>query len=367
LVDELAAATTRPWTLMEVCGGQTHAVLRWGLHQMLPAGLRLIHGPGCPVCVTAEATLDRALALARRPGVILCSYGDMLRVPASDGVSLLSLRSEGADVRLLTAAAQALAIARAEPHRQVVLLAVGFETTAPATALLARQALALAVPNLSLLTAHGRVAAAMEALLLGEAPSPLQGFLAAGHVCGVVGTGDLAALVARRRLPVVVTGFEPVDLLRGLLACVRQLEAGQARVGNAFTRVVRPKGNQAARALLAEVFEVVDQPWRGLGLIPAGGLALRPPYDRLDALRRFALEPGGAAAGGVGCPSCLGVAEGRSGGNPCIAAAILRGLALPPDCPAFAGACTPEHPLGAPMVSSEGACAAYQRHRHRSG
>jgi len=351
---------------MEVCGGQTHAILRTGLHQLLPPGLRLIHGPGCPVCVTALATLDAALALARRPEVILCSFGDMLRVPASDGATLLAARSEGADVRVLTTLIQALELARAAPQRQVVLLAVGFETTAPATALLARQALSQAVPNLSLLTAHGRVAAAMDALLQGETPSPLQGFLAAGHVCAVVGTGDLAALVQRHRRPVVVAGFAATDLLRALLACVRQLEAGQARLANAFGRVVRPEGNPAARELLAEVFEVVDQPWRGLGWIPAGGLALRAPYDQLDALRRFPGLALQAGHGGGACGPCtsepLPAGGGEAQGSPCIAAAVLRGLALPPQCPAFGRLCRPEHPLGAPMVAEEGACAAYHRH-----
>lgn len=351
LVAELARLTTRPWTLMEVCGGQTHALLRWGLPQLLPPKIRLIHGPGCPVCVTAPAVLDAALALAARRDLILCSYGDMLRVPASDGTTLIRARGEGADVRAISDPRQALALAVAEPSRHVVLLAVGFETTAPATALVARLALAQALPNFSLLLAHGRVAAAMEALLQGDNPSPLQGFLAAGHVCAVTGTAELAQLVERHRRPVVVAGFDALDLLRAVLACVRLLEAGEPGLANAFQRVVRPEGNGAAQALLAEVFDVVDQPWRGLGSIPAGGLVLRPPYDQLDALRRFPVSPlrGPAAAGG---------AEG-----PCLAAAVLRGQITPPDCPAFGVSCRPEHPLGAPMVSAEGACAAYHHHR----
>jgi hydrogenase expression/formation protein HypD len=411
---ELAAVTTRPWTLMEVCGGQTHAIVRWGLDQLLPPGLRLIHGPGCPVCVTPIAKLDAAHELARRPGMILCSYGDMLRVPGSGGASLLTLRSAGADVRLVTAPLQALEIARAHPERQVVFLAVGFETTAPATALLARRTLALGLPNLSLLTAHVRVAPAMDSLLEPESPAAtpeatpalapaVQGFLAAGHVCTVIGTEDLHQLVARRRLPVVVTGFEPLDLLRGLLACVRLLEAGTPRLVNAYRRVVREAGNPQARALLAEVFEPVDQPWRGLGLIRAGGLALRPPYDALEAERRFPLlpelqlsqpqrpqaqltkQPQLADSEPPSCTSCVGApaafpisptpppfpsssappAVAAPADEPCIAAAILRGRALPTDCPHFGGRCTPEQPLGAPMVSSEGACAAYQRYRPR--
>jgi hydrogenase expression/formation protein HypD len=353
LAAELAAITTRPWTLMEVCGGQTHAIVRWGLDQLLPPGMRLIHGPGCPVCVTPAATIDAALQLARRPEVILCSYGDMLRVPGSaSGDDLLGVRAGGGDVRLLTSPLQAIELARAHPGHQVVFLAVGFETTAPATALLARQALALGLANLSLLVAHVRVAPAMAAILADPA-NRVQGFLAAGHVGAVMGLEELQALVAAHRVPVVVTGFEPQDLMAGLLACVRQLEAGRAAVENAYGRMVRPEGNRPAQALMAEVFAVVEQPWRGLGVLPVGGLALQGPYRQLDARQRFVLEAGaeavGAAAGAIA--------------DPCISGQILRGLAQPPDCPAFGSACTPEHPLGAPMVSSEGACAAYYRYR----
>jgi hydrogenase expression/formation protein HypD len=491
LLAELAAITSRPWTLMEVCGGQTHAILRWGLDQLLQPGLRLIHGPGCPVCITPAAILDAAIALAARPELILASYGDMLRVPGSDGTSLLEARAAGGDVRLLTSPLQALTLARDHPDRQVVFLAVGFETTAPATALLAHQTLALGLTNLTILCAHSRVAPAMEALLApppgdggeeevpgADPPSPVQAFLAAGHVCAVLGTEELEALVARRRLPVVVSGFGPEELLRGVLACVRQLEAGQARLANAYAAVVRPAGNAAARRLLTEVFEPVDRPWRGLGLIPGGGLALAGPFAALEARVRFGLseaidaaEPGlrhtgsgphpwshprrqaepsgspppdGAAeawppttagpeaagseaagstagftaagnpAGGArrlwhpragrpeaGPPAAAAPRSGHSetghsetGGSEtwppaaappeaappqtagpqswptatataCIAGAILRGLALPSHCPSFGAACTPEHPLGAPMVSSEGACAAY--HHYRSG
>jgi hydrogenase expression/formation protein HypD len=356
----LAALVTRPWTLMEVCGGQTHAIVRWGLDQLLPPGLRLIHGPGCPVCVTPAATLDAAQQLARRPEVILCSYGDMLRVPGSSGGDLLGVRAAGGDVRLLTSPLQAIALAREHPGRQVVFLAVGFETTAPATALLACQALALGLTNLTLLTAHVRVPPAMEAIVAAPVePSAgnnvVQGFLAAGHVCAVMGTAELEALVDRRQVPVVVTGFEPADLLAGLLACVQQLEAGQARVSNAYGRVVRQQGNPAARALLQRVFTVVDQPWRGFGPIAGGGLALRPPYDVLEARRRFGLGSGPTA-------ELQQVREAEPAG-PCIAGTILRGRATPDQCPAFGTACTPEQPLGAPMVSSEGACAAWYRYR----
>jgi hydrogenase expression/formation protein HypD len=347
LAAELAAITTRPWTLMEVCGGQTHAIVRWGLDQLLPPGMRLIHGPGCPVCVTPAATIDAALQLARRPEVILCSYGDMLRVPGSaSGDDLLGVRAGGGDVRLLTSPLQAIELALAHPERQVVFLAVGFETTAPATALLARQALALGLANLSLLVAHVRVAPAMAAILADPA-NRVQGFLAAGHVGSVMGLPELEAISARYRVPVVVTGFEPADLLRGLLACVRRLEAGRPGLENAYGQVVRAEGNPAARALLAEVFTVVDRPWRGLGVIPGGGLDLASAYAELEARRRFGLE------GPVGD-------EER---GPCIAGQVLQGRATPDQCPAFGRDCTPEHPLGAPMVSSEGACAAWFRYR----
>ena len=356
LATELAALTTRPWTLMEVCGGQTHAIVRWGLDQLLPEGLRLIHGPGCPVCVTPAGTIDAALALARRPEVILCSYGDMLRVPGSagggqDDGDLLGVRAAGGDVRLLTSPLQALDLARRHPGRQVVFLAVGFETTAPATALLAHQALGLGLTNLSILTAHVRVAPAMEAILRGD-DNQVQGFLAAGHVCTVLGTAELAPLVEHHGVPVVVSGFQPVELMTALLRCVALLEAGHPELANAYGRVVRPEGNPRARRLLEEVFSSEDRPWRGLGVIPGGGLALRPPYDRLEARRRFALDDP---------PETEPKTEQEQG--PCISGLILQGRRTPPQCPAFGTSCTPEHPLGAPMVSSEGACAAYHRYR----
>lgn len=338
---------------MEVCGGQTHSLLRWGLDQLLPADLRLIHGPGCPVCVTPAATIDQALALARTPGVMLCTYGDMLRVPGTErGVDLLAVRAEGGNVQLLTTPLQALRLAQERRDQQVVFLAVGFETTAPATALLARQALALGLTNLSLLTAHVRVAPAMEAMLADPA-NQVEAFLAAGHVCSVIGTGELEELVGRFQVPVVVTGFEPADLMAGLLKAVDQLEAGTAQVANAYPRVVRAEGNAAARALLEEVFHSVDQPWRGMGVIPQGGMALKPPYDTLEARQRFGLaDP--AAGEEPACPTCNEV---------CISGEVLQGRATPDQCPSFGGACTPEHPLGAPMVSSEGACSAWWRYR----
>jgi hydrogenase expression/formation protein HypD len=363
LAAELAALTTRPWTLMEVCGGQTHAIVRWGLDQLLPPGMRLIHGPGCPVCVTPAATIDAALRLARRPEVILCSYGDMLRVPGStSGDHLLAVRAGGGDVRLLTSPLQAIELARAHPARQVVFLAVGFETTAPATALLARQALALGLENLSLLLAHVRVAPAMGAILADPA-NQVQGFLAAGHVGAVMGLAELEALVAAHRVPVVVSGFEPLELMAGLVACVRQLEAGRAAVENAYGQVVRPAGNPAAQRQMAEVFAVVDQSWRGLGVLPGGGLALRGPYRRLDARGRFGISPVDGSASGDATRAAAPAADRLEASGPCISGLILRGLASPPDCPAFGRGCTPQQPLGAPMVSSEGACAAYYRYR----
>jgi len=319
------------------------------------------------------------LELARRPEVILCSYGDMLRVPGSASIAtvdggeplgsrpdLLAARAAGGDVRLVTSPLQVLALARAHPQRPVVFLAVGFETTAPATALLARQALTAGLANLWLLCAHVRVVPAMAALLADPA-CRVQGFLAAGHVGAVMGTAELAALVERWRRPVVVSGFTPEELLRALLATVTQLEAGQARLANAYGQVVRPAGNPAARALLAEVFQVVDRPWRGLGTIAAGGLALRPPYDRLDAQRRFGSVLAMPATAATTAAATVGAALAPPPPSPCLAGSILQGKALPSDCSAFGGACTPEHPLGAPMVSSEGACAAYHRYRPVAG
>ncbi len=367
LAAELAACTTRPWTVMEVCGGQTHAILRWGLDQLLPPGLQLIHGPGCPVCVTPAERIDAALALAARPEVVLCSYGDMLRVPGSAAggavpaaaTDLLGVRAAGGDVRLLTSPLQAIALAQGAPERQVVFLAVGFETTAPAPALLLRQARALGLANLSVLLAHVRVAPAMAALLR-EPGNQVQGFLAAGHVGAVMGTAELRQLVEQQRVPVVVTGFDPVDVMTGLLRLVHLLEAGTPALANAYGKVVREWGNTTAQALLAEVFMVVDQPWRGLGTIAGGGFALAPAYQAFDALERF-----GPIVARPPLPAPPQAFPNRSSSlaNPCISGRILQGRATPPDCPAFGQACTPEHPLGAPMVSSEGACAAYHRYR----
>ncbi|MFM2080936.1 MAG: hydrogenase formation protein HypD [Cyanobacteriota bacterium] len=346
LLAAIETSCRNPWTLMEVCGGQTHALLRHGLERLLPERIRLIHGPGCPVCVTAAERLDQAITLAARPEVILCSYGDMLRVPGSDGRDLLGVRAAGGAVRVVYAPLDVLAIARANRDRRVVFLAVGFETTAPATALLAQQALAEGLTNLELLVCHVRVPPVLDRMLADPA-CRVQGVLAAGHVCTVMGEREHRELVARHRRPIVITGFSAVELLRGILACVRQLEAGEHRLENAYRPAVSSLGNPVGQALLERVFEPVDTVWRGLGVIPAGGYRLRPPFDRLavPTAGAPAAEPGPAAA------------------PPCPAGRVLQGLIRPPQCPHFGGACTPDTPLGAPMVSSEGACAAYHRYR----
>ncbi len=329
---------------MEVCGGQTHAILKYGIDRLLPAGVELIHGPGCPVCVTPLESIDKAIAIALTPGVILCSFGDMLRVPGSR-LDLLSARAAGGEVRALYSPLDALKVAREHPDRQVVFFSVGFETTAPATAMAAFQAKQAGLRNFSLLVSHVRVPPAMEALL--AAPDcQIQAFLAAGHVCTVMGTEEYEPIAAAYRLPIVVTGFEPVDLLSGLLTCIRRLETGSPGVENAYRRMVRPEGNLAARRLMEQVFQVIDRPWRGLGRIPASGLGLSDAYAVFDAERRFDLERTTAQE----------PAECQSG-------RVLQGIIKPGQCPAFGTRCTPEHPLGATMVSSEGACAAYYRYR----
>ncbi len=350
LLDKIHRTISRPWTLMEVCGGQTHALLRHGIDQLLPPEIQLIHGPGCPVCVTATERIDQALLMAGRSEVILCSYGDMLRVPGSDGRDLLSLRATGADVRVIYAPLDVLQLARAHPERQVVFFAVGFETTAPATALLAKQALAEGINNLQLLVAHVRVAPVLEQLLADPACA-VQGVLAAGHVCTVMGSAELEALVERHQRPVVITGFSAEELLQGIWTCVQQLERGEHRLENAYARAVASGGNRGAQALLAEVFEPVDTTWRGLGTIPAGGYRLRAPFDHLGVgaeISAAATCQSQTSASGTHCPSGL----------------VLQGLLRPNQCPSFGTACTPDAPLGAPMVSSEGACAAYYRY-HR--
>jgi hydrogenase expression/formation protein HypD len=344
LAAAIAEDVKRPMRVMEVCGGQTHSIVRFGIDQLLPPALTLIHGPGCPVCVTPIAVIDAAIGLAHRPGVTLCSFGDMLRVPGSR-TSLIAARAAGAAVRIVHSPLEAFALARADPAREVVFFAVGFETTAPATAMLLVEAQRLGVSNVSVLCAHVRVPAALEALLADPA-TKLDGFLAAGHVCAVMGTAEYEPIARRHHVPIVITGFEPVDILQGLLMCVEDIAARRARVRNAYARVVRPEGSRAARAALARCFTAVDSDWRGLGRIEAGGFAIAPAFAAFDAAQRYDI---GRAAGGED-PRC------RAGD-------VLRGALRPDRCPSFGTACTPEHPLGAPMVSGEGACAAYHRYR----
>lgn len=344
---EIKRVTTRPWTLMEVCGGQTHSILRFGLDQLLPEQITLIHGPGCPVCVTPVEMIDKALEIAALPGVIFCSFGDMLRVPGS-GTTLLSARASGSDVRVVYSPLDAVKLAAAHPHRNVVFFAVGFETTAPATAMAVRQAAERGLPNFSMLTAHVLVPPAIESIL-SSSDCRVQAFLAAGHVCSVMGHQEYEPIARAHRVPIVVTGFEPLDILEGVLRCVRQLEDGRAEVENAYRRVVRREGNRTAMDLMSEVFAVVPRQWRGVGRIPRSGLALRQPYARFDAERRFAL-------------STQRVSESAD----CLIGEVLQGRIRPPQCPQFGARCTPEHPLGATMVSSEGACAAYYRYREQT-
>ncbi|MEU9425676.1 hydrogenase formation protein HypD [Streptomyces sp. NPDC048342] len=340
LLDELRDTATRPWRIMEVCGGQTHTLVRQGIDELLPAGMRMIHGPGCPVCVTPLETLDRAMAIAATPGVILTSFGDMLRVPGT-GTDLLSLRARGADVRVVYAPMDAVRLAAAHPDRQVVFLAVGFETTAPANATAVLHAARLGLANFSMLVSHVLVPPAMTALL-DDPDCEVQAFLAAGHVCAVMGWREYEPIAARYRVPIVVTGFEPLDLLEGVLMAVRQLESGRYEVANQYARAVRRDGNTDAQDAVRTVFRTTDRAWRGIGTLPGSGLELAEPYAGFDAARRF--DVGGLSP--VEDPEC-------------IAGAIPTGASVPTDCAAYGTRCTPRHPLGAPMVSSEGTCAAF--------
>ena len=337
-------ATTRPWVIMEVCGGQTHSIVRYGLDTLLPDAIELVHGPGCPVCVTPLTMIDRAHAIAAREGVVFCSFGDMLRVPGSRG-DLLSRKSEGADVRVVYSPLDAVRLAEAHPDREVVFFAIGFETTSPANAMAVKVAARRGLTNFSMLVSHVLVPPVIDAML-DAGDNRVQAFLGPGHVCTVMGTRQYEAIAARHGVPIVISGFEPLDLLDGVRRAVIQLEAGEARVDNAYARAVRPDGNPASRAVVDEVFEVCDRDWRGVGPIAASGLRLRAAYRDHDAAARFAVED-------------LRTAEPAE----CISGRVLRGLAKPSDCPAFGTRCTPEHPLGATMVSSEGACAAYFAYR----
>ena len=348
-LDAIRRLVTRPWTLMEVCGGQTHAIVRFGIDEMLPSGVTLLHGPGCPVCVTPLEKIDRAIALASRPDVIFCSFGDMLRVPGTDR-DLLSVKASGGDVRIVYSPLDALKVATANPDKQVVFFAVGFETTAPGNAMAVFQARRAGIPNFTVLVSHVLVPPALEAIL-GSPKCRVQGFLAAGHVCAVMGYAEYLPIAAKYKVPIVVTGFEPLDILQGIYLCLKQLEEGRAEVENQYTRVVSEQGNRPAQALVADVFTVVQRAWRGIGEIPQSGLGLSDAYADFDAERRFDLSAVGP----------------RPEPAECIAGLILQGLRTPHECSAFGGRCTPEHPLGATMVSSEGACAAYFRHRRVAG
>ncbi len=344
LVGEIASTVTRPWVLMEICGGQTHTLMRYGIDELLPPQLEVVHGPGCPVCVTPLEIIDQAVAIAAMPGVTLVSYGDMLRVPGSTS-DLFRVKAEGGDVRVAYSPMDAVAIARQNPDRQVVFFAVGFETTAPANAMAVWQAKREGLANFSMLVSHVLVPPAVR-LLLGFPDNRVQGFIAPGHVCAVMGYTEYEELARDFRVPFVVGGFEPLDLLEAILMLVRQLEQGRAEVENQYVRSVTREGNTAARNRMFEVFEIGDRKWRGIGPIPASGYRLRAEYAAFDAERRFHVQ-----ATRVEEPS------------ECIAARVLQGLAKPIDCPAFGTRCTPQTPLGAPMVSSEGACAAYYRFR----
>lgn len=343
LVKKIKETTQQPWVIMEICGGQTHAIMQYGLDQLLPSEIELVHGPGCPVCVTSLELIDKALAIAAQPGVIFCSFGDMLRVPGSE-VDLFTLRAAGHDVRTVYSPIDAVTIARQNPEKQVVFFAIGFETTAPVNASSVLLAKAIGLSNYSILVSQVTVPAAMHAIL-GSPTNRVQGFLAAGHVCSVMGYHQYHSIAARYRTPMTVTGFEPVDLLNGILMTVEMLEKGKVEVRNAYSRVVSEPGNLAAQKMIDQVFEPCDRNWRGIGSIPQSGLALRKEFETYNAECRFDVES-------------IQTRESES----CISGQVLQGKVKPPACPAFGTLCTPQNPLGATMVSSEGACAAYYRY-----
>lgn len=336
--------TTRNWTLMEVCGGQTHSIVKFGIDELLPDSINLVHGPGCPVCVTPLELIDKAIAIASRPNTIFCSFGDMLRVPGS-AKDLLMVKAEGRDVRIVYSPLDAVKIAGENPTREVVFFAVGFETTAPANAMAVHQSRQLGLKNFSILVSHVLVPPAIKAVL--SSPQNLvQGFLAAGHVCTVMGFTEYEPIAAEYKVPIVVTGFEPIDILHGIYLCVKQLEEGRFEVENQYARSVRRDGNLPAQELVSEVFRIVPRKWRGVGEIPSSGLGLTDQYVDFDAELRFDVQT-------------ITADEPAE----CISGLILQGIKKPSECPAFGTRCTPEHPFGATMVSSEGACAAYYRYR----
>jgi len=343
VIDEIRRTVTRPWTLMEICGGQTHAIVRHGIDQLLPPEIELVHGPGCPVCVTPLEQIDKALAIASLPGVIFCSYGDMLRVPGS-GFDLFSVKARGGDVRVVYSPLDAVELAVKNPDKQVVFFAIGFETTAPPNVMSVLQAQRLGLTNYSVLVSHVRVPPAIRAIL-GSPENRVQGFLLAGHVCAVMGYWEYPPLAEEFRVPMAVTGFEPVDIVQGILATVQLLEVGKVEVANPYSRAVSFEGNRPAQKTIEKVFVECDRKWRGIGTIPMSGWCLRPEFESFNAEKRFAVE----AIQAEESPRC-------------IAGQILQGLKKPFDCPAFGKECLPENPLGATMVSSEGACAAYYRY-----
>lgn len=344
IANSIKAITTKPWTIMEICGGQTHAIIKYGIDELLPDKITLVHGPGCPVCVTPIEKIDIALQIAEKPNVIFCSFGDMLRVPGSEK-DLFTVKANGADVRIVYSPLDTLKIARSNPDKEVVFFGVGFETTAPTTAMAVYQAKQSGLKNFSLLVSHVLVPPAMEALL-SSPNNKVQGFLAAGHVCTVMGYTEYIPISKKYNVPIVVTGFEPLDILQGIFSCVKQLEEGRAEVENQYARVVRKEGNLTAQDIIQKVFRVVHQKWRGIGEISTSGLGLSDDYSKFDAEKKFAMEHYTAEE-----PS------------ECLSGLVLQGAIKPYECPAFGTKCTPEKPLGAPMVSAEGACAAYYRYR----
>ncbi|MDX2283425.1 MAG: hydrogenase formation protein HypD [Bacteroidia bacterium] len=347
-LQEIRRTVTRPWSIMEVCGGQTHSLVKNGMLQLLPEEIRMIHGPGCPVCVTPLHLIDKAVHLALEHRVMLCSFGDMLRVPGSR-MSLLEAKAQGADVRILYSPLEAVELAARHPEREVVFFAVGFETTAPANALSVLYAHRQGLRNYSILASHVLVPPAIAAVMEDDS-AEIQGFLAAGHVCTIMGLGEYGPLADKYQVPIVVTGFEPVDLLQGILMTVRQLERGEHRLENPYSRMVQPEGNPEAQRVMAQVFEIADREWRGIGVIPDSGYEVRAEFAAYDAGRKFDIP-----------------IEKAQESPDCIAGQVLKGIKKPHDCPQFGKKCTPQSPLGAPMVSSEGACAAYYHYSQALG
>jgi hydrogenase expression/formation protein HypD len=348
LLDEIHSLVTREWQIMEICGGQTHSLVKNGILNLLPDKIIMVHGPGCPVCVTPIGMIDKAVELALKEGVILCSFGDMVRVPGSE-MSLLKAKALGADIRIVYSPLDALKIARENLGKEIVFFAVGFETTAPANALSVVHARKAGIINYSILTSHVLVPPAMEAILSDD-ETRIDGFLAAGHVCTIMGSDEYEPIAKKYKVPVIITGFEPVDLLNGIKACVEQLEQGSYDLDNQYKRVVKRRGNKEAQSIIFEIFEIGEREWRGIGKIPSSGYQVRKEYSTYDAMQKFSIES----------------VDGKE--NPdCMAGQILKGLKKPNECPLFGNKCTPSNPQGAPMVSSEGACAAYYHFGYEPG